>query len=389
MRGGKDGTATVLFIHGTGTRGEGHAAAFRNVGKSFEKNGIDAGLESFYWGEHLGAALEFEGRSVPNFDETDRKTIVDDSDEQQEYYWETLAYDPLHLLRVGAVTGQRLRGRIGSETIGQHNFRRISEYSPSAETRNSEIGPFLDDGVQFVRSVPTLRQASDRLQYSDLANSFARAVIGYCLHRLLENGVTLPPLAARQNFVRRMVADLGGEALGRAADAYLAPVVFLAKRNRAATARGAAKAIGDIMRFVHDPRRFRAALHARLNEIEATDVILLGHSLGGVIAADLLLNQPHPKVTGLITVGSQAGMLREFDILPAADNAIFERIPWLNVYHERDLLSYLAGPVFPGNIEDYRIANWQPFPSAHSSYLRPEEKAMWAEIQQFVQRAGR
>lgn len=99
--------------------------------------------------------------------------------------------------------------------------------------------------------------------------------------------------------------------------------------------------------------------------------MLLGHSLGGIIALDTLISSPPAGVELLVTVGSQGPFLYETGALPslAHPDALPGHVPpWLNLYDRRDLLGYAAEPLFPGRATDIPTDSRQPFPVAHSAY---------------------
>ncbi len=85
-------------------------------------------------------------------------------------------------------------------------------------------------------------------------------------------------------------------------------------------------------------------------------VVLVGHSLGGIACLDLLVQRALPEVELLLTVGSQAPYLYIIDALPCLRYG--QGLPghfahrWINVYDRRDLLSFVAGPVFAGRAAD-------------------------------------
>ncbi len=111
-------------------------------------------------------------------------------------------------------------------------------------------------------------------------------------------------------------------------------------------------------------------------------VVVLGHSLGGIMMVDLLSRPrgagPLP-VAKLITVGSQAPVLFKFDALGAM--RLREALPtgtpfrpWLNIFDRNDFLSFCASRgAFPGvtdGIEDFEVELNVSFPEAHSAYFR-------------------
>nr|BFE81246.1 hypothetical protein GCM10020093_038470 [Planobispora longispora] len=118
-------------------------------------------------------------------------------------------------------------------------------------------------------------------------------------------------------------------------------------------------------------------------------VVLLGHSLGGIAAVDLLAGRTmDPRVKLLVTVGSQAPLLYLMDALDTLTyraEGISTRpfTPWLNIYDPSDLLSFLAGPVWPGEsgIADERVDSGASVFAAHSAYwgtpgVRPDRRAL-------------
>jgi pimeloyl-ACP methyl ester carboxylesterase len=105
-------------------------------------------------------------------------------------------------------------------------------------------------------------------------------------------------------------------------------------------------------------------------------VTVVGHSLGGVAAVDLLARGPVPGVDTLVTVGSQAPYLYELDVLPALryGQPLPDTFPrWVNVYDPRDALAFRAEGVFPGTpagrVRDVMLDSHVPFPRAHSAYF--------------------
>jgi pimeloyl-ACP methyl ester carboxylesterase len=116
------------------------------------------------------------------------------------------------------------------------------------------------------------------------------------------------------------------------------------------------------------------------------DVVLLAHSLGGIACVDLLIAAAPPRVKGLITVGSQAPFLHELGALPGlAPQGTLPHtfpVPWINVYDERDLLSFLAEPVFGERVRDIRVDSRTPFPRSHSAYFRNE--AVYAVVRSVI-----
>ncbi|NEB89336.1 alpha/beta fold hydrolase, partial [Streptomyces anulatus] len=143
-----------------------------------------------------------------------------------------------------------------------------------------------------------------------------------------------------------------------------------AVRRRAALTGAAHPAAGDVLTFLVRGGPLRAALRELVAAVEPP-VVLLGHSLGGIIALDTLIEAPLPGVRLLVTVGSQGPFLYETGALPHLEHPrpLPAHVPdWLNIHDRRDLLGFAAAPLFPGRAEDIATDNRQPFPAAHSAY---------------------
>jgi hypothetical protein len=146
--------------------------------------------------------------------------------------------------------------------------------------------------------------------------------------------------------------------------------------------------VGDIMWYAVHGQRIRAfirdcVLHA------PPPVLVFAHSFGAVPMLDLLIAEELP-VSLLVTAGTQVPFLYAVDALPSLRAgqplpAHFRHI-WVNLYNRRDLLSYLAEPVFPGRAEDVEIHANAPLPLAHQVYWKDPEG--WLAIELAARRAG-
>jgi pimeloyl-ACP methyl ester carboxylesterase len=189
-----------------------------------------------------------------------------------------------------------------------------------------------------------------------------------------------PPLdgQTRDALAARLTDELTGHAMG-VGEFLLRPLKGMATRlatrrltrDRGAVTDATSPAAGDVLRFLSHGDDVRTYLAGRIADCEPP-VTLLGHSLGGVMVIDLLARQPVDGVETVVTVGSQAGFLYEIGVLgaPARGQPLPDHFPpWLNVYDQRDILSYLAGAVFgAGRAIDIEVDNGLPFPQSHSGY---------------------
>jgi surfactin synthase thioesterase subunit len=117
---------------------------------------------------------------------------------------------------------------------------------------------------------------------------------------------------------------------------------------------------------------------------EDPTLILVGHSLGGIIAYDLLsYYRPKIKVDVFASVGSQIGLLEEIKVLKASDKTIGQDrdtkvVPrlknigrWINVYDLNDPASFSTSKIFSDSTDYLYTTGLAPRP-AHSGYwIRP------------------
>jgi pimeloyl-ACP methyl ester carboxylesterase len=155
------------------------------------------------------------------------------------------------------------------------------------------------------------------------------------------------------------------------------------RRHRAGTTEAIGPAAGDILLYQARGDAIRDRLRDAILGC-AEPVVLIGHSLGGIIAVDLLADcaKTAARVPVLITVGSQAPYLYEINALRSLPFG--ERLPehfperWVNFWDPRDLLSYLAEAVFAQRggrdagkrVEDVRVNTREPFHWSHSAYFK-------------------
>jgi hypothetical protein len=111
-------------------------------------------------------------------------------------------------------------------------------------------------------------------------------------------------------------------------------------------------------------------------------LIVVGHSLGGVISYDILSYfDPSIQVDVLVTVGSQVALFEEMGLYRASrpdfvPNPTSDRLPrppnvrrWLNVLDPNDVFSFRVEGVFEG-VKDFQYETGYGTMSAHSGYFR-------------------
>jgi pimeloyl-ACP methyl ester carboxylesterase len=108
-------------------------------------------------------------------------------------------------------------------------------------------------------------------------------------------------------------------------------------------------------------------------------LIIVGHSLGGVISYDILTHfDPTLEVDVFVTVGSQVALFEEMGLykhaLPPA-NAPADRLArpanikrWMNVLDPNDAFSFRAEGVYAG-VTDFKYDTGYGLMQAHSGYF--------------------
>ena len=360
------------------------------------RNGLDGvTLVPCEWGPEVGSPVDMSRvtASLPPGDEPVELDDVSDTPAA----WGLLIDDPRFELRI-AGEGQPEGAPVPSVGLRPEQQARANLLALAAAIPEDVLGALavgelapaefaaaanqIAESDELERAAVKARRAYD----PDLADAIARAVVAAMLspHRSDEPGTT--PAAALDREVRaglvsailaayapEGVMGVGGWLRTRLKRFALRPVTSLIDARRDQVMGGASPPIADILYYQQrgeDIRRFVADVVARAQP----PVVVVGHSLGGVILVDLLAAEPHPHVDLLVTVGSQAPMFFAIDALATLRLAPNARpfTPWLNVYSRDDFLSFCAQPVFPDvpGIVDVPIDAGVPFPESHSAYWR-------------------
>jgi hypothetical protein len=392
----------VLFVHGTGVRGQGWADSFAVVKQRLL--GLDPGMKvnGCFWGGSEGAELKANGASIPSYDQTGG----DEPSQAEENLalWAVLYTDPWYELRLlgdwPADNGELAPGQMPSSA---RLIEQIEHFVPSAElsqllTRHDLRTHFdaaraaLLAASEFDRAVETATDAT----LNEHRKAIARALVAYMMVSAEDSGALPIDGATREEIVTAVTDDLHGFGLGVAAwltrpfkGIAQSMVTQRIARKRGALTDATSPAAGDIMRYQARGSGIRRYIRQVVADAVADDpdptVTLLAHSLGGIACVDALIQEPIPSVGRLVTVGSQAPFFYEIDAL--ASLSYGEPLPdhfptWLNIYDRRDFLSYVGAGLFPGRVTDRQVDNGQPFPQAHSAYWR--NNAVWQHIGGFL-----
>lgn len=376
--------ASVVFVHGTGVRGDRYQAQFERVRSGIKERRPDVVVLPCRWGERLGAALHSNGASLPALGQK-ANGLSDEQRAQQDWQrsqWTLLEIDPLHELRLIAASGRGRRFTIGAEPTWLVLADRMRDLPIVAPVRDELDGlGLLDD---FKRAVPAVLESAagqEALRLGmmpELAQAFGRALIAEALRSAAAGPVPVVE-ARRERLLLLVVEQLGGADLG-VASALAKTAAVLAwrwagagalERRRAVLTDAAHPMPGDVLLYLSRGERIRRFIRDCCRDAPQP-VVLLAHSLGGIACLDLLAAEGVAGVVRLVTVGSQAPFLYEIDALPSLTYG--EPLPanmpdWTNIYDPRDLLAYVGEPLFPGRVTDIPIPSGNPFPFAHSDYF--------------------
>jgi hypothetical protein len=399
--------ATVIFIHGTSVRRNGYKASLAKIEKGLTEslkraNRAPVEVADCLWGDSLGARLNMEGLSIPNYHDSGGKAKAFSAEEDQILLWEMLGFDPLFELH-----GLALRSRRQIPMFDHDQFTTVVNALPPADLSAKLTEAGVDPTVftasrDYVLNHPVyqdmLLTAAGR---GECRLPLARAILAEALARLPDEP---PPSAATDPAVRDSLVTAAANAIAPADMAAVSWVVNklyglaqaigsttlqvgrevcvravtpLAKWKRGKLTDSAVPGAGDILLYQAKGQAIRDFIRDKVKK-SRPPVVLLAHSLGGIACVDLLIREHLPEVATLVTVGSQAPFLYELNALASLDYG--QPLPstfvkrWVNIYDPRDFLSYQAAKVFASpvrdgpTIVDHRVDNKLPFPNAHGGY---------------------
>lgn len=151
--------------------------------------------------------------------------------------------------------------------------------------------------------------------------------------------------------------------------------------------------MGDVLVYLKEGetrKAIRAVIGHALADAHAAKmagkgpIVLVGHSLGGVILVDMLSDPqaaglaPDIQVDALLTVGSQPGLFASLEVLtPNRAPVAPRRKPdcvglWMNIFDAIDPLAFRAEKIFVG-VEDFVFNSVAGITDTHSKYFqRPQ-----------------
>lgn len=373
----------VVFVHGTGVRKPSFSALVGRVtaGLAAQRDGLD--VVPYDWGAAHGAMLAAGGASVPPRSGTTRRPGPDrmsaDPGDDAVAGWGILYDNPYaELASAAAASGPASERPPG--TVPPHERVRVllTALAARGDAPGAEVGPGLARAATDLAAHPLLGPAAEALDPADLAVLAARSLIARLVSDALDADSPLVPVSETRDAVTDRIAEVLGapsEGTERGLNTWLlrragAVASRAVERRRRSLTEAAHPAAGDVLRYLSRGTAFREGLRALTAGLEPP-VVMIGHSLGGIIALDTLISAPLPQVGLLVTVGSQGPFLYESGALPSLEHPapLPSHVPtWLNLYDPRDLLGHVGAGLFPGRVTDVPVNSGQPFPAAHSAY---------------------
>jgi hypothetical protein len=389
---------TLIFVHGTGVRRAGFDRIFEKIAAGV--GGVDPSImvAPCYWGEPFGARLSRDGASIPDGPVARGPGDEGDGDTEVER-WALLELDPLFELRLIAASGgatEAVPHAIpAGQRIRQAAIALTKDLEVCASVLDAGLADTFDDAVTEVLAAEATGEAFVVGQHRELAVAAARAFVADALLRADEAAGVPVPLHGdqRDRLVALLIVKLHGDARSGPSRALLAGARLAmelgatrkVERKRMALTSRVSPLAGDIMLYLTRGAPISRYISQTITSIN-DDVVLLAHSLGGIACVDLLVTAPLANVRGLVTVGSQASYLHELGALPSLEPSASLPdtfpVPWMNVFDRRDLLAFLAEPIFGERVRDVELNNRAPFPRSHSAYFG--NPALYAVVKHVV-----
>lgn len=387
---------TIYFIHGTGVRD-----VSATISQLRDKGGNLLGwrpeqVVPIEWGEAVGPQpLDISAALPPGT----RDAAPPDAPvpEDPAALWGLLLADPyaeLRVLAVGPSMSAADPNTLPDPTVQPPSTRLLTSLHalPVDTTAVAGAGvtaPQVNNAAGKIAGNPIVGDAADKAAtYGQIAEVVARATVALVLTTPGDDDT--PPAALYDAAAREQLVDAVANALD--ADGQRGLIGDLAKRvvGEIATRVAIQKRLdfmGPLSNFLRDVSFYlqhgaavRDFIGAQLRQHSGNGkVVVIGHSLGGIAAVDLLADPKNSSGPGklpvdlLITVGSQAPYLYLLDSLASMSPktpAVQPFQPWLNIYNTQDLLSFCAQRVFPAttDIHDEALHADVPFPASHGAY---------------------
>jgi hypothetical protein len=409
--------ANFIFVHGTGVRQPAYRIALKKIRKHLKKEDKSFPVYECYWGDKFGSKLNEGGKSIPTFD-TNRSVGGSLSEEDYKMgLWNLLYQDPFFELEILSLRESENNYPPPNQQLpGQGLDKSIRNFTPSPALLEQLAQAGIKEEIfqQAKKKIiedDNYRNAINQAQLSTMGDyrwAIAKALVAQSAILVSETyGVQALCLTgdSRDQIVTEIVSAIGGsergvvdwvknlvqEKLPKLLDSAVVTTTNgilqiptgWALRKRGSLSQSIAATAGDVIMYQSRGQAIRDFIREKIKRIQGHPVILIAHSLGGIAAVDLLLEPDRPEVDLLVTIGSQAPLLYEWNALTNTEHQTGARLPdtfpkRLNTHDERDPLSYTGSGIFPDQVEDTKVSNGQPFPTSHGAYWNNPK--VWSAI---------
>jgi len=390
---------SLVFVHGTGVRAESYTRNWARISARLPQHGLgDVTMVPCRWGEHVGPTYETVAVTVPG---TPPTSDLDHSDGPGA--WAVLVADPLFELRVAGQQPPRSSGpALPGQALPPERARALLAQlaaAPPPGVAAQLVACGLD--TSDLAAAASVVGESDELAAAattapdvldpELVDVIARALVAAILaghrndqpgaqpdvayDRALRTGLVEALHAGFAPGVTVQAIDFTGWIKGKFSGFVKGAVSSYVEPRYAGILGNASPPIGDILYYQQrgdEIRDFVRDVIARCTELP---VVVVGHSLGGIVLVDLLTEEHPPHVDLLVTAGSQSPYFYAIDALANLRRGDHRQPfqPWLNIFSTDDFLSFRATEIFDGDgITDEQVELGVPFPESHSAYWTTE-----------------
>lgn len=364
--------AVLLFVHGVATRaGKEYDIAVAARDRRFAERafaGHKLTIKNTYWGK-FGAAPQWNLACIPPMS---GRTVDLGTDEEE------APEDGSALLRAARADFPAVVAALSVEELTQLETDGNAKTLVAAEC-------FWAAAADYARRSPDpawLQTVQDDAEF------------------VAELGRQVAPLVKEADLgILDPIADAAKRLGGAISNWVNAPI---ARIGREKVSPAVAVFIGDVFRYLHDAQPRHDIRKAVTDDLVASaktahdadePLVVMGHSMGGVILYDLLSDPDvmedvearlgHRLLIDLfMTIGSQVALFEELKAFSASDPARSAQAKppldravrpapaarWWNAYDRMDVLSFIAEPVF-ADVKDFEVDTIAGVRSAHGAYF--------------------
>jgi hypothetical protein len=373
---------TIVYVHGASDRPPGVAVQVALIESQLPVLGNPFRVVASQWGEAAGARLDRIGLAVPD-------PGLEANLASREHPLRFLVTDdPRSRLRAIGGTGRRrpVGGGLDDERASDRLLAcaRLSDGWPDLGPAGAAMA-VRDAARSIAASVDYQRARSGTSSDLELVRETAWALSAEAATDLERGGPRAELIERRLTLARSIEQRLAEAVLALAVGTLLVGYAGLdpgpeVRRwatdtmlpHRVPMMRSVLPGPADILVYLHSGSAIRRFVRQTLDAAAASrPVIAMGSSLGAVILFDALREDGSSRPDLMVTVGSQSPLLELLGaLMDGGPNPPYQ--PWLNIHDRRDLLGFVAQPVWPDQpgITDVEVDMDVGFPDSHGqTYL--------------------